>query len=129
MKQAKINIAFPVRLDTDGNGFSYVDDNRLHVSCYGTNGIATKQLRDGLQKHVDIALENNSRSSKQLIVCADGHVIMCEYNGGFVYHIASSGRGYASSCLQQWNNFDELCKSARDHAESAYGGIAWESSV
>lgn len=67
---------------------------------------------------------------RRLIVCKDGTVLIIEYKHGWEYRIAHEGYASASACMMgQDSTFKEVLEAAVKHANSAYGGIAWESSL
>src|SRR5688572_18633500 len=106
MKTATINLPFAVTLDSDGNGFSYVQDNRVSVSCYAKNGAAVKRLKEGLAREVSVALDNKTHYQKCAIATKAGEVFIVEYSNGWMYSIVGPGRGYAGSTMGNWKTFD-----------------------
>lgn len=130
MKTQTVNLPFSVRLDTDGNGFSYVEDNRLSVSCYARNGEAVKRLKAGIAKEVSAALDRAANWRKLALMTKAGELFLVEYSGGWLYHIAGPGRAYSGSCSSaDWKTLEDCAADARKHAESSFGGIAWECSI
>jgi hypothetical protein len=130
MQAKTLTIGFRANLDTDGNGFSYVEDTRIAASCYGTNGTATKQLKTLLEREVSDALDCRANHAKRMIGTRNGEVFLVQWFGPtYGYSIAGPGRQYSGSTMGPWKTMADCLPDARKHAESAFGGIAWECSV
>lgn len=130
MSEKTINIPFTVQLDTDGNGFSFVDDTRVSVSCYAKNGKAIETLRTGIKRELDRALDTVANAThKRAIGTVQGEVFICLYDSGaWQYSIVGPGRGYSGTCCGPWKGIDDVLVDARKHAVDGFGGIAWECS-
>jgi hypothetical protein len=125
-----LQLGFVARIDTDGNGFSYIEDTRIAGSCYGTNGTATKQLKAKLEREVSDALDYRANHAKRMIGTKNGEVFLIQWMGGsYGYSIAGPGRDYCGSSMADWKTCSDCAVDARKHAESSFGGIAWECSV
>lgn len=129
MKQTTISIKFPVRLDTDGNGFSYVEDDRFSASCYARNGKAVDTLRAETSMAIDRGLDTVRYGQKCAIGTVDGPVFVVERKYGcWQYSIVGPDRTLAGSSVGSWVSFDSVVQDAEKHASSSFGGIAWKSS-
>jgi hypothetical protein len=129
-KQHTLNVGFTALLDTDGNGFSFVEDSRISASCYGTSGTVTKRLKGLLEREVNDALDYKANHAKRMIGTKNGEVFLIQWFGPtYGYSIAGPGRDYSGSCMGPWKTCVDCAAEARKHAESAFGGIAWECSV
>lgn len=125
MKKQTINIPFQVILDSDGNGFSFVEDNRIHATTYGVNGKATKTLRELTAQAIDIALSNHEHSRKTAIGCGNGAVLVVNYyHPQWQYDTVGPDRKH-SSCSMGWDSYEDCMESAKRHAESGYDGVKW----
>lgn len=124
-----LSLKFPVRLDTDGNGFSYVEDHRLSASCYAKNGKAIDTLRGMVAMEIDRALDTVNHHQKTAIGTKNGPVFIVERaHGSWMYSIVGPDRKCAGSTIANWLSHDATVRDALKHAESAFGGVAWQSS-
>lgn len=130
MQTKTLQLGFRATIDSDGNGFSYVEDSRISASCYGTNGTATKKLKELLEREVADALDYKANHAKRMIGTKNGEVFLIHWMGAtYGYSIAGPGRDYSGSSIGPWKTCADCTADARKHAESAFGGIAWECSV
>ena len=117
-----IMVPFTV-LDGD-NGAKFIGHDHLHGMCYGKS--AVKKLREIAIASVESALEDKANYRNRMIATKAGEVFFVRFShGAWGYDIYGPDRHGASSCIMG-GDFDAVLASARKHAESAFGGIAWE---
>lgn len=130
MKTITVNVPFAASVNTDGNGFSYINDSRLSVSGYMTDASAPKKLREILVREVNSALDNSANRNQRLLATNNGHIFVVSYNNGWAYYISGPGRKSASSCHgSDWRTIEDCLTDARKHINSAFDGIAWECAI
>jgi len=120
--KASITIKFPVELDVDGHGYSYVSHESIDgISCYACGPlVAKRKLRGALVEHIDQALARD-RARTTMIFCKDGTILVVRFiHGSWGYQIVSSDRLGGSSS----SNHDEFetIEYAVKHAE-IFGGV------
>lgn len=59
----------------------------------------------------------------------DVFVVFRDLDGHFTYAICGKGRAFSSACLMNTTSRTDAINNARNHADSCFGGIAWEHSL
>lgn len=126
----QVALRFPVRLDTDGNGFSYCEDMRFDgCSCYAKPAKAIDTLKAMIAMEIDVALDTHHHHRKTAIGTVAGPVFIVERaHKHWQYSIVGPDRAYAGSTMADWLSHDACVRDAIKHAEGAFGGVAWQSS-
>ena len=79
-----------------------------------------------MAKEVNEGLGRILHWRRRLLATKQGEVLLIEWRyGQWIYHISGPGRTGAGSCMG-WDTIEQCEAAAKSHAESAYGGVAWE---
>ena len=128
--------AFTVNVPVKG----IYDDRRRRALALDLPISATQQAslaaaRRAIKNGVEFALEAwaahhaaRSAQSRRLYACNDGTILVLEYDPpGWLYRICGPDRAAPSSTVfPSTVTHTDAMRKLRDHAEQAYGGIAWE---
>lgn len=93
----------------------------------GVKAKLREAARAALADMIEAAQPENRKRS--MIGCGDGTVLLVEReHGSWGYRICGAGR---QGCASAWGSKDhaDAVTRAREHAEQAYSGIAWEHSI
>ena len=123
-----INVPFTAHLETDSNGYSYIDHPNMRGSLYAPAAKAKTKLKALAIADVEEALKTVKNYQGYAVGVANGSVHIIHYRFGcWCYHTVGPDRKYAGSCSGA-KSFEECREDARRHAEQQ-GGIIWESSI
>ena len=111
-------------LDADGE----VIASMIH---HGTEPQARKLLRAGAIHAIAAHQADELNYQQHIIGCTDGTVLVVQYRSGcWCYRIAGKDRNCACTCLfNSEATYQDTLENARKHAESSFGGIAWDHSA
>ena len=128
METVKINVPFEAVVEHGENLFGHVTHPYVSMCGYGKASSIKKDFQGKLAALVNDGLQALRNTESRLIACQSGEVIVVRFAfGSWQYTITRQGQ-HGSTCVTG-QTFDKVCEAARSHANTSYGGIAWESYI
>lgn len=125
MKEFKINLSVPC-LECENGGMCVASFD----SPFDVSGIfySKDKLRKAIETEISELSEQKKNSKRFLIVTNEGSIILGRfYLGHWGYEFAhNDGKPYSCGGTIGNEDFEKTFQRARDHANQAFGGIAWE---